>query len=388
MRIAFRLVNDKSRDFINCLIKNQELELLCFVDGNENKWGEVDCESGIPYISPYKFLDMYEKNKVDKIVISPYSGAYTALDVANEMISMGIPTEAILLPAIPDIDEKEEIRERDLVQFKIENYKTLPRIQYHIADHCNLNCASCTHFSSLVKEEVFISSEEVQRDLMALKKIVKHVERIDILGGEPFLNKNWREYIKITHDIYKFSEITIITNGTLIWKMSDDDWKYIRDNDVCFRMSLYKPFWKKADEIVSFLKEKKVKYNVNLRVISEFAYAFLKERRCSSTVNRMNCRMECNQLYHGKMTPCSIMMYIKYFNDYWGTNFSEDVSVEDLCSVKNFNELVKLLNRPMDICEYCNVELRSQIFAAWETMKYGGKENNDINKWIYQQIDS
>ena len=106
MRIAFRLVNDKSRDFINCLIKNQELELLCFVDGNENKWGEVDCESGIPYISPYKFLDMYEKNKVDKIVISPYSGAYTALDVANEMISMGIPTEAILLPAIPDIDEK------------------------------------------------------------------------------------------------------------------------------------------------------------------------------------------------------------------------------------------------------------------------------------------
>lgn len=386
MRIAFRLVNNKSRNFINCLMKSEEIELVCFVDGNENKWGDIDCESGIQYVSPYKFLDLYEERKIDKIVISPYSGVHIAWDVVNEMISMGIPKEGIVLPAIPDIEGKEEIEEKDLSRFGVDDCKTLSRVQYHIADHCNLNCVSCSHFSSLVKGEVFISSDEVKNDLMALKKVVKHVEKIDILGGEPFLNRNWREYIKITRDIYKFSEITIITNGTLIRKMSDKDWEYIRENDVCFRMSLYKPFWKKSEEIVKFLKEKNVKYSVNLRVISEFATVFLKERQCNSAVNRMHCRMGCNQLYHGKMTPCSMMMYIKYFNDYWGTHFSEEAAVEDLYSVNDYNELVSLLNRPMDICKYCNVESRSQVFAAWETMKYGGKENNDIEKWIYQEI--
>lgn len=384
MRIAFRLVNEKSRDFINCLLNSKEIELVCFVDGNENKWGSRDCESGISYISPYKFLDLYEENKIDKIVISPYLGAHTALDVVGELTSMGIPKEGIALPAIPDIEQKEEFSEDDLARYSVDNYKTLPRIQYHIADHCNLNCVSCSHFSSLVKEETFISSDEVKADLLALKEVVKHVERIDILGGEPFLNKDWKEFIKITRSVYPFSEITIITNGTLIWKMRDEDWEYMRENDVCFRMSLYKPFWKKADEIVKFLKEKGVKYSVNVRVISEFAPVFLEGRRSNSDVNRMHCRMGCNQLYHGKMTPCSMMMYIKYFNEYWGTHFSEEAAIEDIRSLKDFDELIRLLNRPMEICEYCNVESRSQIFAAWERMEHGGKENNDITKWIYK----
>lgn len=78
------------------------------------------------------------------------------------------------------------------------------------------------------------------------------------------------------------------------------------------------------------------------------------------------------------------MMYIKYFNEYWGTHFSEDVPVEDLDSVKDFDELMECLNRPMDLCEHCNVEVRSQVHEKWEIMKPGGKENNDIRKWIYE----
>ncbi|MCX4320994.1 MAG: radical SAM protein, partial [Lachnospiraceae bacterium] len=271
MRIAFRLLTDKSRKLINRLLESKDIEIVCLVDGNDKKWGTIDCESGLPYVSPYKFLDLYEADGIGKILISPYSGAYTALDVVDEMMGMGIPRETFLLPAIPDVEQKKNFTEEDLLQFTIDNYKTLPRLQYHIADHCNLNCVSCSHFSSLVEGERFIDSEEVKQDLTKLKRLVKHVERIDILGGEPFLNKDWKKFVEITRGIFSFSEITIITNGTLIQKMSDEDWEFIRQNDVCFRMSLYKPFWKKADEIGRVLKERGVKYIVNFRVISDFA---------------------------------------------------------------------------------------------------------------------
>lgn len=384
MRLAFRLVTDKSRNLINLLMESKDIEIAYLVDGNEEKWGTTDCESGLPYISPYKFLDLYETDKIDKILISPYSGANTALDVVKEMMGMGIPKEGFLLPAIPDIEGKGKLTREDLLQFTIDNYKTLPRVQYHIADHCNLNCVSCSHFSSLVEGERFIDSEEVKRDLIALKRLVKHVERIDILGGEPFLNKDWKKFIKITRDIFNFSEITIITNGTLIWKMTDEDWEYIRKNNVCFRMSLYKPFWKKADEIAQLLKEKGVKYIVNFRVISDFSTVFVKEKHCNSDVNRKICSGSCNQLYHGKMAPCNIMMYVKYFNDYWGTHFPEDVPVEDLNSITDFDELIECLNQPMDLCEHCNVVARSWVYDQWEIMKHGGKESNDIKKWIYE----
>ncbi|MCM1124306.1 MAG: radical SAM protein [Eubacterium sp.] len=384
MRIAFRLLTDKSRKLLDKLMKCKDLEIVGLVDGNEEKWGTIDCKSGLSYISPYKFLDLYETDKIDKLFISPYSGANTALDVVEEMMEMGISKESFLLPAIPDIEEKESFTKEGLLQFTIDHYKTLPRLQYHIADHCNLNCVSCSHFSSLVEGERFIECEEVKRDLITLKRLVKHVERIDILGGEPFLNKEWKKFVTMTREIFRFSEITIITNGTLIWKMSDEDWEFIRQNDVCFRMSLYKPFWKKADEIAQMLKEKGVKYIVNFRVISDFDSVFLMDKHYDSVINRQNCSGSCNQLYHGKMAPCNVMMYVRYFNEYWGTHFPEDVPVENLSSIKDFDELMECLKQPMDLCEHCNIRLLSQAHEKWEIMNPGGKENNDIRKWIYE----
>ena len=121
MRIAFRLVTDKSRKLINRLMESKDIEIVCLVDGNEEKWETIDFESGLPYVSPYKFWDLYEADKIDKILISPYSGAYTALDVIDEMMGMGISRDSFLLPAIPDIEEKENFTEEDLLQFTIDN---------------------------------------------------------------------------------------------------------------------------------------------------------------------------------------------------------------------------------------------------------------------------
>lgn len=40
---------------------------------------------------------------------------------------------------------------------------TLPYIEMHLVDHCNLNCRSCSHYSP-VSPERFASPEEADRD--------------------------------------------------------------------------------------------------------------------------------------------------------------------------------------------------------------------------------
>ena len=51
MRIAFRLVTDKSRKLINRLVESKDIEIVCLVDGNEEKWETIDFESGLPMFS-------------------------------------------------------------------------------------------------------------------------------------------------------------------------------------------------------------------------------------------------------------------------------------------------------------------------------------------------
>lgn len=59
----------------------------------------------------------------------------------------------------------------------------LPYLEFHTADHCNLNCAACEHYSGLVSTPVITVYEKFERDLFKLKEFVDDIGLIRILGG-------------------------------------------------------------------------------------------------------------------------------------------------------------------------------------------------------------
>ena len=380
MRVALRLVNPKSRVFVNRIISNTDIEVLYIVDRNDQKWGDLDDDYELPIISPYKLLQLVDSGEIDFLVILPFCGYYATKDVIEESIEMGVPKERLLAPSVPDAILFQQGKMADISSFSVDEFKSLPRMQYHIADHCNMNCVSCSHFSSLIHEERFMDRSILGKDLNRLKQLVKHIDVIEILGGEPFLNPYWKEYVKLTKKIFEYAQVEFITNGTMVWKLTSEDWDFIKENDVIFRMSLYKPFWNKADEIVNLLKEKKVKYSVNYRVMTRFAYMFLKEPKGTVEDNRINCASDCFQLYYGKMTPCSRMMYIRFFNDYFKTDYPEDAAIESIYEIDDYQQLMKKIERPMALCQFCNIHLNNQRFQGWDN---NHSCNEDIKKWIY-----
>ncbi len=380
MKVALRLFNPKSRAFVESIISNASVEVRYIVDRDDQKWGEVDCDYKLPIISPYKLLQLVDSGEIDFLVILPFCGYYATKDVIEECIEMGVPKEKLLVPSVPDAILFQQGKITDLSTFTVDEFKSLPRLQYHIADHCNMNCVSCSHFSSLVHEEKLMDMSVMERDLKQLKQLVKHIDVIEILGGEPFLNPDWKEYVILTKRFFEYSQVEFITNGTMLWKLTSEDWAFIKENDVIFRMSLYKPFWNKADGIVALLKEKNIRYSVNYRVMTRFAYMFLKEPKGTAEDNRINCASDCFQLYYGKMTPCSRMMYIHFFNDYFKTDYPEEAAVESVYDIDDYEQLLKKIKRPMALCQFCNIHLKNQVFQGWDN---NHSCNEDIKKWIY-----
>jgi molybdenum cofactor biosynthesis enzyme MoaA len=88
--------------------------------------------------------------------------------------------------------------------------------EYHIVEHCNLNCRSCSHFSTLA-EPFYLDIQEFSRDLRQMKNIVgEHIARVSICGGEPLLHPGISEFITEAHAIFPNVGRRIMTNGILL----------------------------------------------------------------------------------------------------------------------------------------------------------------------------
>ena len=112
-------------------------------------------------------------------------------------------------------------------------------IDYHIIDRCNLNCASCNHFSSLVPStDKGKSIEQITSDLTLLSKVKEVFNCLTILGGEPTLHPELSKILRIARQIYPNKQINLVTNGTNYDKF--EKWRdSIIENNIHVILSLY-----------------------------------------------------------------------------------------------------------------------------------------------------
>ena len=143
---------------------------------------------------------------------------------------------------------------------------------------CNLACATChpassTKWNSLYKQYLGEFStlnqnwQNTDRFWDDLIKHVAHVKKIEIAGGEPFMNKKQKRLINylVDNDLAKNIDITWITNSTFYEEDLVDKFKYFRNVSVMISIDNtheqfeYMRFPAKWDESYNiFMKYKKL----------------------------------------------------------------------------------------------------------------------------------
>ena len=74
----------------------------------------------------------------------------------------------------------------------------IPYFETHITEACNLNCRGCSHFSVLAKPK-HKDLAEFEREYKRLAEI-EEIHTMRLMGGEPLLNPNFMEYLRILGD--------------------------------------------------------------------------------------------------------------------------------------------------------------------------------------------
>jgi MoaA/NifB/PqqE/SkfB family radical SAM enzyme len=253
------------------------------------------------------------------------------------------------------------------------------KFEIHVADHCNLNCIGCNHFSPLA-EEKFLDLNTYESDCKRIADLTKRqVENIRLLGGEPLLHQRIIDIIAITRKYFnEGTVIEIVTNGVLLLKMDSVFWEYCKKNNIVIYVTHY-PIKLDIDKI----KEKCREYNIRLDYIDNREKYMYKEPLNLNGTGKIKREFafcfkanNCIQLNEGKLYPCPILPHVKYFNKYFNKHLEiSDKDYIDIYKAKNINEITRFLSKPIPFCRYCN-SLGKVINIPWRVSK------KEIGEWV------
>lgn len=231
-----------------------------------------------------------------------------------------------------------------------------------LAEHCNLNCAGCDHFSPLA-EQAFADFEETERDFDRLSSLFHgHAKEIRLLGGEPLLHPELIKFIKMARVKFPDADIVIITNGIRLLNQQDEFWIACKDNNIIISPTKYPiPIDFEA------IEKHAAKYGVRYQYYGDSA-KFVKELYLpkldiegmqNGIKNFLLCTRanRCVYLQHGRMYTCSLAPTAQHFNKYFGKNLKENTYDSiDIYKANSSQEVMEFLAKPIPFCRYCMVE--------------------------------
>ena len=232
--------------------------------------------------------------------------------------------------------------------------KHIPLIEYHLTNHCNLNCKGCAHFAPIA-EPWFANINEYKNDMEELSSKVV-VDELILFGGEPLLHPNISEFLIESRKMLPNTKISVLTNGLLVLERISELKDVFVQNDVWLDITCY-PIDVKYQFMLKLLKAFRVKYRIynDLEPIKTLRkHTLSHERKENKSV----------QLKNGKLYICPLQAYIDIFNKF----FNEDFAVDDECILDLYKatdeEIVNMYFRKNSFCEYCREPIEKNKYST------------------------
>lgn len=229
-------------------------------------------------------------------------------------------------------------------------------VDYSIVDHCNLNCAGCSHFSPIA-ELRFASLERFEKNIIKLSSYNLNIEQFNLLGGEPLLHTQIKDFILVSKKYLK-TNIVVKTNGILL---NDDFIRFCDKHNVTLVVANYGLNIK----------------HTNNPLIDDFMYNYIGTIPIefnSCVLYNTSYNNSCSQLEdNGDLHFCTYSANIKHYNKFYNTNIPtikdrDYVNIYDNDFMKKYF-MGSLCRRPF--CNYC----RPPKIKPWHLF-------NKINEWV------
>lgn len=244
---------------------------------------------------------------------------------------------------------------------------TIPDLEIHVSHACNLACESCSHFSNDVhKGNLTIEEAEIWMKTWHEKLIPI---QFSLVGGEPCLNPQLTEIIKISSKYWKKSQLKIVTNGLLL-KHHINLLDIIRDTNTILCISKHSntnnDYLIKLAAIQKYLEDKKIRlewrnaYEIWTRRYMGFGSNTRPFNDNNPRQSWLNCwSKSCPQLHENKIYKCPILAYLPLqIKKYKLDTFDKYLNYIPLSPDCSNNELLSFFKKEEEtFCGMCPAKL-------------------------------
>jgi hypothetical protein len=245
-------------------------------------------------------------------------------------------------------------------------------LEMHIADHCNLNCAHCSHYSPLSKAK-FVDIVQYENDFKRLAELgADKIESIRLMGGEPLLNDNIDVLSRIVRECFPKCKIQIVTNGVLLFKQNNEFWESCQKYNIEIFISYY-PVNLDYEAIKAAAKNYKIKLSygyssgADAREMSKFELDLEGRQDYKESFRKCGAANSCSNLRDGKIYQCPTSANIGIFNEYFSRNIElSGKDYIDIYKAESMDEIFEFLCSPVPFCRFCTHKGTS---SEWRTSK-------------------
>lgn len=270
---------------------------------------------------------------------------------------------------------------RKLTKKNFQRKEMIPILDLHLADHCNLNCRGCDNFSPLAKE-TYADPKVFEKDCARMAELTQgRIREIQLLGGEPLLHPQIIRLLEIVRKYFPSNTVSIVTNGILLQKQTDEFWTSCRENKIQLIVTKY-PISVDYQKIEQLAIKQGIVFSFygNTESVDKSMQCLPLDlegkQDAYDSFARCYRANRCISLDNGKLYTCSLIPYVKYFNSHFKQSLM--VSEKDYIDIYQINyndEILDFISNPMPFCRYCNPKA-----MIWD-IGYG-ISRKEIGEWV------
>lgn len=345
------------------------IEVVCFCDNNVNKTRSSLCNTEIIHTPILK-----TKYKDAIFLIS----AADIKDAVEQLRSLGYAKwyPSTLFLRNFDVYQCQFNVPADFVEYAVsacnfchDSYLTggklfLRSIDIIITERCSLKCRDCSNLAQYYKKPKDCDTKELFKSTDMFCALIDEVNEFRVIGGEPFMNKNFHLIVKKLSDKPKVRKIVIYTNGTIIPK--EGQIEYLKNSKVLIFITDYGALSKKIGGLTQLLQENHIAFYIlkdpqwtDCAKIARH-YRNIKQQK---EIFRNCCAKNTVTLSDGKLYRCPFsanayrLLAVPDYEDDYVNIFQKAIGINEIKNkIRNF-----LLEKDfLQACDYCN----GRVFGA------------------------
>lgn len=368
---------------LNYFCEQENIKIECFCDNNITKTKSLLCDKPVMCASQIK--EKY-RNVIFLISVADIK------DVIEQINNMGYSNWYSGGLILKDINISELLNGEpfDYSEYAVttcilchyyylqSDYLFLRSLDVIITERCSLRCKDCSNLMQYYQKPKDCNLDLIFSSLDILFNNIDEINECRVIGGEPFMNKQWNLVVeKLIHEP-KVKNIIIYTNATIIpdEKLID----CLKNTKTLIFITDYGLLSKNIDGLIELLERNGIAYYVNkVEGWTECSSILKHNRGLEEQKNIFNncCAKNLFTLSEGKLFRCPFSANINrllaapnYMQDYINLfEVSKGYDTIDIIKSKIREYLFDL--QYLEVCDYCSGRTLSdpQIQPALQTNK-------------------